>query len=130
MLFQVISCRQAVLLDIVLCGDWNEMELPELSKPDVRRLGRTEADHDIRLVFPQAHDVDRALQMHLDLRIPSRKLIESGRSEQRVQTVRNADTDDAFGLAGLRLQVAGDRIERVIEPAQGLRERLSFWGQL
>ena len=56
--------------------------------------------------------------------------IERRRGKQRVQPVRDADTHGAFRFAGLRLQVAGDRIERMIEPAQGLRERLALLGQL
>ena len=42
MLFQIISCRQAVLANVVLGGDRNEMKLPELAKPDVGRLDRAE----------------------------------------------------------------------------------------
>ena len=37
MLFQVVARRQAVLPDVVLYGDRNEMKLPELSKPDAGR---------------------------------------------------------------------------------------------
>ena len=36
MLFQIVMRRQAVLPDVVLGDDGNEMKLPELSKPDVR----------------------------------------------------------------------------------------------
>ena len=68
--------------------------------------------------------------MQLDFWILSGKLLEGRRGEHHVQPVGNADTHGAFCLVGLRLQVTGDRIKRVIQPAQGLRERLSLLGQL
>ena len=105
------------------------MKLPELSKPDAGRLGRAEADHHVGLIFPQIQNIERAFQMQLDFRILRGKLLERGRGKQRVQPVRDADAHGAFRLIGFRLQVAGDRIERVIQPAQGLGERLSAAGQ-
>ena len=52
MLFQIVAGRQAVLADIVLRGDGNEMKLPEPLKPDVGRLGGAEPNHHVRLIFP------------------------------------------------------------------------------
>ena len=63
------------------------------------------------------------------LRILRGKPIERGRGEQRVQPVRDAHAYGAFRLPGLRLQVAGDRMKRVIQPAQGMRQRLALLGQ-
>ena len=67
--------------------------------------------------------------MQLNFWILRGKSIESRRGKQRVQPVRDADAHGAFRLGSLRLQLACDRMERVIQPAQGLRERLSAAGQ-
>src|SRR5450756_1806977 len=130
MLFQVVARRQAMLADIVLRGDGKEMELPKPSKPDVRGFGRAVAEHHVGLVFPQAQNVDRTLQVQPNFGILRGKLLERWRSKKRIQPIGDADAHGAFRLAGLRLQVAGDRMECVIQSAQGLRERLALLGQL
>ena len=105
------------------------MKLPELLKANVRTTRSAKADHHVGLIFPQVRMLigvfrcnrfwDIALKMH-----------ERGRGKQCVQPVRDADAHGTFCFAGLRLQVAGDGKERMVEPRQARASASPFWVSL
>jgi hypothetical protein len=102
------------------------MQLAELPELDVGRHARTEADHHVGVVFLEVDEIERALQVQLYLRKLLREIHQRRRREQRVESVGDADAHGPGRLAAFRLQVAGDRVQRVVEPRQRPRQRLSL----
>lgn len=108
MLLEVGRRRQAVVADIVPCADRNEMQLPELPELDVRRYARAEADHHVGVIFAQVDQVQRRLEMQLNLREFAREIRQRRRSEQCGQSIGDADPHSPDRLTSFFFEIAGD----------------------
>src|SRR5208282_288702 len=126
---QVFAGRQTVLLDVRLACHGNKMQAAKPRGSDVRSVHGRKTNHQIGLILPQTDDIQSTFKMALDLRVLRKEVPQIRCNKEGIQSVGDADPNDALGVLPLGSQIVGEGKKRVVQFRQLAGKLLSLRGQ-